>query len=240
MASFSRNPGIHTRIDTRAYHIRSVDPDRDGDSRIAAKLHCLLFGEIGPIAKLGERLLQRYCYGHLLRSGLLKAVFIEVGGQPAGLAAYTGDSTALHRAALHRDLPIVIRETLDALVSDPRLLTRIPGAIGLLWERRREKLPYVPGGFAEMVAFGVLPPYRSRRFIAQTGLRVPELLLDFALDDARSWGFALGRGVVLVSNKPAMSFFSARAARVEPYVSAARPSVQFWFDLENRNRGSGM
>jgi ribosomal protein S18 acetylase RimI-like enzyme len=211
--------------------IRPVNPDDPSDAAVAACLHRRLFGEIGPIARLGERLLQRYCYGHLLRTGLMQAVLIEVDGQPAGLAAYTGDSVALHRAALRSHLPVVLRETVRALVAEPSLLRRLPAAAGLLWERRRERIPQTTGRFAEMVAFGVLDDFRTRRFIARTGLRVPDLLLDHVLDDVRTQGFLQGRGVVLVSNKPAITFFSARADRIEPYPAAVRPSVLFWFDL---------
>jgi ribosomal protein S18 acetylase RimI-like enzyme len=146
----------------------------------------------------------------------------------------------LHQAALRSHLPVVLRETFLALLDEPALLLRLPGAAGLVWERRRERLPEVSVQFAEMVAFGVLPQYRSMRFIRRTGLRVPDLLLDYALDDVRRQGFAWGRGVVLVSNRPAVRFFTARAARVEPYPSAVRPSIQVWFDLSQGSTDSSL
>jgi hypothetical protein len=216
------------------YRIRAVDPDNEGDAATAARLHAALFGEIGPVARLGERLLRRYCYGYVLRAGLMKAVLCEVDGQPAGLAAYTGDSVELHRAVTRSHLPFVIWETLRALAAQPQLVARLPGALRLLWERRREKLPATRGKVHEMVAFGVLPPF-GWRFARLTGLRVPEMLLDYVLADARAQGFAEGRGVVLISNKPAVAFFTARASRVEPYAPAVQPSIQVWFDLTKRD-----
>jgi hypothetical protein len=213
------------------YRIRAIDPDHKEDTAAAAKLHACLFGEIGPVAGLGELVLQRYCYGHVLRSGLMKAVLFEVDGQAAGLAAWTGDSVALHRATMGRHFPFAARETIRALIAQPRLLARLPAAVRLLWERRREKLPPTTGRFAEVVAFGVLPPFRSRRFVRRTGLRVPDLLLDYLLDAARAQGFARGRGVVLVSNKPAVAFFSRRASWIESYPAALKPSIQVWFNL---------
>jgi ribosomal protein S18 acetylase RimI-like enzyme len=213
------------------HRIRPVNPDDDAATATAARLHRELFGEIGPVAKLGQRLLQRYCYGHVLRQGMMKAVVFEVDGQPAGLAAYTTDSVALHQAALRSHLGFVLRETLLALLREPTLILRLPGAAGLLWERRCEKLPETSVRFAEMVAFGVMPAYRSVHFIRKTGLRVADLLMDYVLDDVRRQGFPWGRGVVLVSNRPAVRFFTARAARVEPFPSAVRPSIQVWFDL---------
>jgi hypothetical protein len=214
--------------------IRVVDPHHERDTAAAARLHAVLFGEIGPIARLGERMLQRYCYQHLVRTGMLKAVLFEVDGEPAGLAAYTGDPMELHRAVLRSHLPLLTREVLQALVLDPALLIRLPAAARLMWDRRREKLPPSSERFAEMLAFGVLEPYRSRAFVRRTGLWVPDLLLDYVLDDVRTQGFAWGRGVVLESNTPAVTFFTSRAARVERYPTAEQPSIQVWFDLASR------
>jgi hypothetical protein len=211
--------------------IRAIDPNDERDTATAARLHAALFGEIGPIAQLGEHLLQRYCYNHLVRTGLMKAVLFEVDGQAAGLAAYTGDPVGLHRAALRSHLPFLAKETLRALLREPALVTRLPAAARLIWDRRREELPQTPARFAEMLAFGVLEPFRSRAFVRRTGLWIPSLLLDHVLYDARSMGFLEGRGVVLESNTAAVAFFTSRADRVEPYPTAERPSIQVWFDL---------
>lgn len=217
--------------DAKTYRVRAIDPDNEQDTRTAARLHTRLFREIGPIANLGEHLLARYCYGHLIRTGMMKAILFEVEGQPVALAAYTGDSSALHRAALRRHLPFVVRETMRALIAQPGLLFRLPAAAMLLWERRRERLPKSAGNFAEVISFGVLPRFRSHKFVQLTGLHVPDRLLDFILDDLREQGFSQVRGVVLVSNRAAVSFFSRRASRVDSFPSAVRPSIQVWLDL---------
>jgi hypothetical protein len=234
MASFrtGSDPATPGSAQSIPYRIREVDPDVDADAVTAARLHAQLFGEIGPIAKLGDRLLRRYCYDYLLRTDLMKAVLIEVGGEAAGLAAYTGDPVALHSAALRSHLPFLVSETLRALVEQPSLLRRLPAAAQLLWDRRRERLPVEGGKFAEVVAFGVLPQFLTRQFIRRTGLHVSDLLLEHVLDQVWARGFPRVRGVVLVSNKPAVSFFSVRASRVEPYPAAAKPSIQVWLDMD--------
>ena len=233
MASSPRGSDASASPQAPVYRIRAVDPDNESDTATAARLHARLFGQIGPIAKLGERLLQRYCYSYVLRTGMMKAVMIEVEGEEAGLAAYTGDSLALHQAALRSHLPFLAGETLRTLLAEPSLLARLPAAARLLWERRREKLPPTTGKFAEVVAFGVLPRFLGRRFVRQTGLHVSDALLDFVLDDVWAQGFTRVRGVVLVSNKPAVSFFSVRASKVEPYPAAVLPSIQVWHDMDS-------
>jgi ribosomal protein S18 acetylase RimI-like enzyme len=215
--------------------LRDVVPSDPQAVSWAARLHHELFGDIGLIAQLGQRLLRRFCYTVLIRDGLMCATLFEVDGKPAGLAAYTTDSKALHTAALNRYAGLVLGETLASLVVEPKIVLGFPGAIRLLFERRREA---VEGGapVAEMLALGVLPEYRTPDFIRATGIRVGDALLNHALGYFKRQGFREARGVVLADNRPALIFFRMRAARVEPYPNAAKPSYQVWFDVDQAPR----
>jgi hypothetical protein len=197
----------------------------------AARLHRELFRDIGPIAQLGERLLRRFSYSVLVRDGLMRATVAEVDGEPAGLTAYTTDSKALHAAATGRYLRLVIGETLLSVLLEPRILTRFPAAFRLLRERQEE--PIESGTpVAEIMAFGVLPPYRTPEFVRRTGIHVGDLLLSHALGNIKRAGFREARGVVLADNRPALMFFRMRASRLEPYPNAKRPQYQVWYDLD--------
>ena len=231
MGFSSLGPEASAPRETTPFRVRPIDPDDQADTRTAARLHIKLFGEIGPIAQLGEHLIASYCYGHLIRTGMMKAVLFDVGDQSVGLAAYTGDVVALHEAALRRHLPFVLRETLRSLIRQPRLLARLPGVAMLIWERHSERMPSSGPPFAEVVTFGVLPRYRTHKFVQRSGLHVPDLLLDHVLDDLRTLGYPRVRGVVLTSNKPAVAFFCRRADRVESFPTALRPSIQVWLTL---------
>jgi hypothetical protein len=230
LGSNSQRPAV-----TPAYRVRAVNPNSESDSRAAARLHRDLFQQIGPIAQLGERLLQHYCYGYLLRSGLMKAVFFEIDDEPVGLAAYTCDSTKLQRAALRSHLPFVTVQALLSLIERPALIAKIPAAARLLWERHREKLPQEPGRYAEITAFGVLTHGRTREFRRSTHLRIADLLLDFVVDDLRAQGVSELRGVVLASNKPVIAFARRFMTRMDPFPSA-QPSLRFWLDLTQAKR----
>jgi ribosomal protein S18 acetylase RimI-like enzyme len=194
-------------------------------------LHRELFGDIGLIAQLGERILRRFCYTVLVRDGLMKATVFEVDGQAAGLAAYTTDSKALHAAATQKYLGLVVRETLVSMVLEPRILAGLPGALRLLRERGHEEIAS-GAPVAEMLALGVLPPFRTPEFVRRPGLRIGDSLLEHALAHFQEAGFREARGVVLAENRPALMFFRMRASRVEPYPHAARPSYEVWFDVE--------
>ncbi len=212
------------------YRIREVVPSDPEAVAWAARLHLELFSDIGFIAQLGERILRRFCYTVLIRDGLMKAAVFEVDGRPAGLAAYTTDSKALHAAPSRRYLGLVIRETLMSVLLEPRIVLGFPGAVGLLLERKVEQ---VEGGLpvAEFMAMGVLQQYRTPEFVRRTGLRPGDMLLDHALADFRKAGVREARGIVLADNRAAMMFFRMRASRVEPFPNAVKPSFQVWFDV---------
>lgn len=213
------------------YRLREVVPSDSQAVAWAAQLHRQLFRDIGLIAQLGERLLRRFCYSVLIRDGLMNATVFEVNGAPAGLAAFTTDSKALHAAAMSRYPGLVLRETLMSLLLEPRIILGLPGAARLLLERRQERMES-EAPVAEMLALGVLPDFRSPEFVRSTGVRIGDLLLAHALAQFKRAGFREARGVVLAHNRPALMFFRMRAARVEPYPNAAKPSYQVWFDVE--------
>jgi hypothetical protein len=215
-----------------SHRLREVTPaDPEAIAR-AASLHRELFRGIGPIAQLGERLLRRFCYTFLVRDGFMKATVLEIEGRPAGLVAYTGDSKALHAAAIQRYLGLVIRETLLSVLLDPRILAGFPSALRLLKDRREEGTE-AGGRVAEIVALGVLPEFLTPEFARVSRLRPSDLLLGSALADLQAAGCREARGVVLAENRPALGYFRMRASRIEPYLNADRPSYQVWFDLEH-------
>jgi len=222
--------GSDVGLDTPPHRLRDVVPSDPESVAWAARLHLELFSDIGFIAQLGERILRRFCYTVLVRDGLMKATVFEVDGQPAGLAAYTTDSKALHAAPSKRYLGLVIRETLMSVMLDPRIVLGFPGAVRLLLERGAERTEG-PQPVAEFMALGVLPQYRTPEFVRRTGLRPGDLLLDHALAHFRKAGIREARGIVLADNRPALMFFRMRASRVEPFPNAVKPSYQVWFDV---------
>ena len=217
------------------HRLYDVDPGNKADVAAAARLHRELFADIGLIARLGERLLRRFSYSVLVRDGLMGATLFEVDGQPAGLAAYTLDSKAVHQAVTGRYLGLVVRESLVSLVLEPRILLAFPAAARLLLERRDEQTEG-QAPVAEMLAIGVLPPYRTPAFVRQTGLRIADQLLARGLAYFRQAGVREARGVVLAGNLPALAFFRMRASRIEPFPGAVKPSYQVWFDVDRPRR----
>jgi hypothetical protein len=215
--------------------VRALDPSNPTDTLWAARMHLELFGDIGMIARLGERVLDRFCYARLVKDGLMVASVAVVDGRPAGLSVFASDSQAVFRAILGSHFPLMVREVIAAAILSPRILLGFPQAARLVWERRTERLE--PGRpVAEMLAFGVREEFRHHDFIRATGLRVSEKLLYHTLTTCRAMGIREGRGVVLARNRPAVAFLRMRARRVAPYANAAQPSVEVWYDLDHALR----
>jgi hypothetical protein len=211
--------------------VREIDPADRTHTAWAAQMHCELFAEIGLVTKLGERVLRRFCYGRLIRDGLMRAGIAMVEGRPAGLIAFTTDSQAVHRAAVGSHFFVALRELIVATILDPRIVRGLPSAARLVWERRNEQ-PSTGPKVAETLVFGVRAEFRSHDFVRATGIRVSDRLMHWALLEMKALGVREARGVILAHNLPAVAFSRRGATRVQPYHNAAKPSVEIWYDID--------
>jgi len=210
--------------------LREIDPANRHDVAAITALHLALLGH-GPMARLGELFLRRFCYGVLLRDGLMRAALFEVDGRPAGFVAYTSRSITFHREAIRRHWAYVACLIALSVVRDPRLVTRLLKAARLMFSRRAE-LDLGRDPLGEVLAIGVLPEYRTAEFLQRTGLRVGEELLAHVMCYFRSVGVDRVRMVVEAHNKPALFFYHRLGGRgFEPYEHAGEPMVQVWFDV---------
>ena len=209
--------------------LREIDSATQDVASITG-LHLELLGH-GPMARLGELFLRRFCYGVLLRDGLMRAALFEVDGRPAGFVAYTSRSITFHREAIRRHWAYVAWLIALSVVRDPRLVARLLKAARLMFSRRAE-LDLGRDPLGEVLAIGVLPEYRTPEFVHRTGLRVGEELIAHVMSYFRSVGVDRARMVVEAHNKPALLFYHRLGGRgFDPYEHAGEPMVQVWFDL---------
>lgn len=225
MTIAQRPEGGATPRSLPAVVIREVDPSSGADTAWAAQLHQELFADIGMVAKLGQPVLQEFCYGRLIQDGLMRAAIAIVDGQPAGLMVFTTDTQAIFRAVLRSHFFPTLRVVTVAAMTRPKILLRLPGAARLVLQRHRERLERNQP-VAEVLCFGVKPEFRSHDFIRTTGIRVSDRLLYHTLLAFKNLGIPKGRGVIMVRNRPALAFMRMRAADVRPYPNASEPSVE--------------
>ncbi|MBI3029540.1 MAG: GNAT family N-acetyltransferase [Candidatus Rokubacteria bacterium] len=211
------------------HRLREIDPTRREDVATITRLHQVLL-EWGPMARLGELFLRRFCYTVLLRDGLMRAALFEVDGRPAGFVAYTDRSITFHRQAIRRHWAYAAWLIALSVLRAPRLVPRLLRAVWLMFSRRAElHLGQEPLG--EVLAIGVLPEYRTPHFVRRTALRIGEALIAHVVAYLQRVGVDRMRAVVDAPNKPALLFYHQLGGRFEPYERAGEPMVQVWFDL---------
>src|SRR5438093_6667712 len=184
------------------------------------------------MARLGERFLRRFCYGVLLRDGLMRAALFEVDGSPAGFVAYTSRSITFHRQAIGRHWAYVAWLIALSVICDPRLVARLLKALRLMFSRRAE-LSLGRDPLGEVVGIAVLPEYLTPEFVRRTGVRIGDEPVAHAAAALRRAGVDRMRMVVEARNKPALLFYHRLGGRFEPYEHAGEPMMHVWFDLKD-------
>jgi len=210
--------------------IREIDPANLADVAAISGLHLRLLGH-GPMARLGEMFLRRFCYGVLLRDDLMRAALFEVDGRSAGFVAYTSRSITFHREAVRRHWVYVVWLIALSVVRGPRLVARVLKAVRLMFSRRAE-LDLGRDPLGEVLAIGVLPEYLTPQFVRRTASRIGDELVAHAAAYLRRAGVDRMRMVVEAHNKPALLFYHRLGGRFEPYEHAGEPMVHVWFDLQ--------
>jgi ribosomal protein S18 acetylase RimI-like enzyme len=209
--------------------LREIDPSVAADVAAVTRLHLTLLGH-GPIARLGEPFLRRFCYTTLLTDGLMRVALFEVDGQPAGFAGYTSRSITFHRVAIRRHAARVAWLVAVSVLRNVRRLPRMGKAVWLMLSRRAEReLAQDPLG--EIIAIGVLPEYRGAPYARGHGVDIGEELVTHVMTQLRREGVTRMRMVVEAHNTPALLFYHRLGARFESYQHAGEPMVHVWFDL---------
>lgn len=205
-----------------------------GDARATAecaRLHRDLLGH-GPMARLGVLFLQRFCYGVLLRDGLLRAALFRVDGEPAGYVAYTGRSVTFHRTAIRDHWLRVAWLVGLSVLREPRVLLALPKATWLMVSRRSELGQVGEDPLGEVVAIGVRKEYLTPGFASRSGRRIGRELVEHAAAALRREGVGRLRMIVEAGNRPALFFYQSLGARFEPYRQHGEEMVHVWFDLD--------
>jgi len=97
---------------------------------------------------------------------------------------------------------------------------------------RRKEIYLGEDPLAEVIAIGVLPLYRTSKFVRQTGLKISKDLIEYAASYFRGAGFNRMRMIVDAWNKEALFFYHTLGAHFEPYEQAGEKMIYVWMNLE--------
>jgi ribosomal protein S18 acetylase RimI-like enzyme len=210
---------------TPAYEIVPFDGEHLPPVRDLATLHAELL-PTSPVALLGPEFMQQFYYRILPRERLISGAVAYVDRQPAGFIVATQDSAGFMRSALRRHWLYLSWVLALSVLRQP--IKRL----GAIWEALQimRHQPAEAGVMsAELLSFGVLPEYRSPRFIRQTKLQVSKELFDAAVNQLKAEGVSRIRAIVDADNTPAKLFYHSLGWYVErSNVPGWRtPSVEF-------------
>jgi ribosomal protein S18 acetylase RimI-like enzyme/2-polyprenyl-3-methyl-5-hydroxy-6-metoxy-1,4-benzoquinol methylase len=212
--------------------IRDVDPTDAETLRRLARLHVRLL-DFGPLAALGERFVAQVCYRLPMSDNLLRAALYYVDGQPVGLIGYTSRAATFHARALRNHWVRSGFALVAALLADPRRLLRLARALRVIVGRGGEVSPQ-PDPSAEVLSIGVLPEYLTPAFVARSGRRISEELVEHAAAYFVRAGLPNMRMFVDANNTRTLLFYHRMGAEFQPRRQAGEDVVEVRFDLTKR------
>jgi ribosomal protein S18 acetylase RimI-like enzyme len=183
------------------------------------------------MAALGNRFIREVCYRVLLESGVLRAMLLEVDGEPAGFVAFTGNSYGFHRDGMRKHrLRVAIEFARAAFGTKHGLRSALRAVRWVLSRRGEHAADPLSGG--EVVCVAVRPRYLRKEYAFGSNLRASEYLVDYAARELGRHGVRRMRMVVQAENKAVLLLYHCLGARFEPYELGGEPQVQVWFELD--------
>jgi ribosomal protein S18 acetylase RimI-like enzyme len=213
------------------------DEVREAPSGDLARLHEDLLPE-SPVVLLGERFMRDFYYRMLPRDGLIWGAAAYVNGRPAGFIVATDDSAGFMRRAVGRNMLRLAWLLGRSVLASPRRLVALWEAWRIL---RGVKVQHRGEGVGEILSFGVLPEFRDRAFVRETGLRISLDLFNFVAAGFRQKPAKLVRVVVNKDNREARFFYHGLGWELaDPHVPGWRTaSVEYLHRFDGREESAG-
>ncbi|HEY4634585.1 MAG TPA: hypothetical protein VIH00_11785 [Candidatus Limnocylindrales bacterium] len=179
--------------------VRAVDADA---LAAVAGLHVRLLPH--GIGQLGPGFLLDFLYRPGLRRGGLHVGVARIDAAAAGFVTFTTEADTYAGAGLTAQLPTAILALSKSAVRDPRVLR----AAWQLLRKSGERADGIVGSVdSEILAFGVLPEYRSGQFVRSTGIRLSRALFDHAAVRLLELGHTQVQANVEADNLATLQFY---------------------------------
>ena len=206
---------------------RSMEP---AESAILTNLHTELLAH-SPIVLMGPRFMREFYYQSLPRDGLICGAIAYVAGQPAGFIVGTDDADGFMSKAIGKHWIKIVWIMLKSLIANPKRAAAVYEAFDINRNVQAETLGSEVG---ELLSFGVLPQYRTRKFVVSSGVQVSRDLLSDIVDQLRSTKARRLRAIVDKDNIEAQLFYRSNGWRVgNPSVKGwSVPTMEFLLDLD--------
>lgn len=200
------------------------------NSSDVAALHGELLNH-SPLVLMGPEFMEEFYYTVLPAEGLICGAVAYVNGQPAGFMVGTDDANGFMSRAVKRHWLRLSWIMLKSMIRNPRRVLAIREAWQIQSNVQSEDYGSEVG---ELLSFGVVPEYRSRRFIKDTGIRVSSDLLEVTVRQLANLNKKRLRAIVDKDNLEAQLFYRSHGWRVglKDVKGWRIPTMEFLFDLD--------
>lgn len=205
-------------------------------SQDLADLHSELLAH-SPAVLMGRSFLKEFYYRYLPADDLMCGAIAYLGDAPAGFMIGTGQPADFMQQATRRHW---LKMTTLMMMS----VLRHPGRIGALIEARKiqsnVQAQQYDEGMGELLSFGVLREFRSRRFVREHGIRIADDLMAATIQQLTDLGKTQIRAIVDKDNLEAQLFYRAHGWQVGiRSVQGWRvPTMEFLLTIEQPDRTS--
>lgn len=175
----------------------------DGQAHDLAELHAAMLAH-SPLVLMGPRFVEEFYYGLLPSARLISGAVAYVDNQPAGFIVATDDPNGFMSTAVRRFWLRLAWIVLKSLVASPARLLAMKEAYQI--QSNVQDVGYGPE-VGELLSFGVLPDYRSRKFIKNSSLHIATDLLNIAVRQLHDAGKTRFRAIVDKDNLEAQLFY---------------------------------
>jgi len=184
---------------TQIISLKAMDKERINQ---IANLHQLLIPE-SPVPKLGSFFMKYFYYSRLVRKSILDCAIYEYEGRSVGFCVYTTDIDNLFMKGISSNFIWFCIVIIIALIQKPNRINEIMKAMNLeKGLETEEKLA------ASILSFGVLPEFRSPRFISDSGLKISNELFESVLEELKTRNFAYVNMLIEPDNREALLFYT--------------------------------
>jgi len=194
-----------------------------------AAMHTTLLGH-SPLVLMGPEFMESFYYSVLPREDLICGVVAYVDGNPAGFIVATVDPEGFMSTATSRHRLQIVWLMLKSVVRSPSRILAVKEAYKIQSNVEAQKYGLDMG---EILSFGVLPQYRSRRFIAETSLKIGTILMESAVQQLASRGTTRIRAIIDKDNLEAKLFYRSQGWRVglTDVQGWSVPTMEFLYDF---------
>jgi ribosomal protein S18 acetylase RimI-like enzyme len=213
--------------------IKPLDPQDRSDVADAARLYAALLPNTA-LTKLGEDFMKGFYFGALVEDGIIRCDLYYYQGRPAGFIAYTEQGWGFVSVSVRRHWFRLGMLLGWSVLRNPARLKTI-GEVLLLMRKRGDEPP--PPYRAEFLVFGVLPEFRSREFIQQTGRRISAELFENAKQCFARLGLPGFRLMVEADNREAVLFYHRMGCKLEKLSFGEGKVLQAVFALSRETTG---